>query len=124
MVAYLNGEAGGTVVAGLLADPSTACFAHAINLCEVFYGIVRSNDERIARAAVRTLYADGLLMRRDMSQSFWTRVGRVKARGRISIADCFCIVLAQTVGGEVVTSDHHEFDPLVPLQFVPILFIR
>lgn len=63
-------------------------------------------------------------MRRDMSQPFWKRAGRLKARGGISIPDCFCIVLAQQVGGEVVTSDHHEFDPLVPLGIVPILFIR
>jgi predicted nucleic acid-binding protein len=44
--------------------------------------------------------------------------------GRISLADCFCIVLAQELSGEVVTSDHHEFDPLVPLNLVPITFIR
>jgi hypothetical protein len=59
-----------------------------------------------------------------MSRPFWQSVGRLKARGRISIPDCFCIVLAQELGGEVVTSDHHEFDPLVPLGLVSIRFIR
>ena len=59
-----------------------------------------------------------------MNRRFWQRVGGLKARGRISLADCFCIVLAQELSGEVVTSDHHEFDPLVPLGIVPIRFIR
>ena len=124
MVAYLNGETGATVVAGLLADPNNLCYAHAINLCEVFYGTLRATNEHTARAVIKALYADGVIMRRDISQQFWQRVGRLKARGGISIPDCFCIVLAQQIGGEVVTSDHHEFDPLVPLGIVPILFIR
>jgi hypothetical protein len=60
----------------------------------------------------------------DMNRSFWQRVGELKARGRISLPDCFCISLAQELGSEVVTIDHGEFDPLVPLGIVPINFIR
>jgi len=37
MVAYTEGEAGGTVVAALLSDPAAVCYAHSINLCEVYY---------------------------------------------------------------------------------------
>jgi predicted nucleic acid-binding protein len=124
MIAYLKGEPGALVVAGLLGDPKNRCFAHAINMCEVYYGILRATDESTARAALSTLHSDRVIVRRDMNQQFWRRVGNYKARGRISIPDCFCIVLAQQLGGEVVTSDHHEFDPLVPLGIVPIRFIR
>jgi len=124
MVAYLNGEAGASVVARLLADPSNRCSAHVMNLCEVYYGTLRATNEQVAQAALATLYADGVVMRRDMGQRFWQQVGRLKARGHISLPDCFCIVLAQELGGEAVTSDHREFDPLVPLGIVPILFIR
>ena len=124
MVAYLNGETGASVVAGLLGDSNNVCYAHVMNLCEVYYGTLRATDEHTARAALSTHYADGVTVRRDMNQCFWQRVGRLKARGRISLPDCFCIVLAQQIGGEVVTSDHHEFDPLVSLGIVAILFIR
>ena len=65
-----------------------------------------------------------MIERRDKDQRFWQRVGEHKARGRISLPDCFCISLAQEPGGEVVTSDHGEFDRLVPLGIVPINFIR
>ncbi len=59
-----------------------------------------------------------------MNRDFAERVGQLKARGRISLADCFCIALAQTLSGQVVTTDHHEFDAIVPLGIVPIYFIR
>ena len=124
MIAYLHGEPGATVVASMLADRTAVCYAHAINLLEVYYDLIRRSDERTARQALRILAADGVVERRDMNKRFLRRVAQLKARGRISLADCFCIVLAQVVSGEVVTSDHHEFDALVPLGLCPIRFIR
>ena len=124
MVAYLTAESGGPAVRSLLLDPSTVCFAHSVNLCEVYYEFIRTKGEPNAKAAISSLFADGVIERRDMSRRFWQKVGNLKARGRISIADCFAITLAQELSGEVVTADHHEFDSLVPLAIVPINFIR
>lgn len=124
IVAYLAGEPGGPVVDSHLNDPDALCYAHVVNLCEVFYDSLRATNERAARQTIADLYAAGVIERRDLSRSFWQSVGRLKARGRISLADCFCVALAQKLGGEVVTSDHREFDPLVPLGIVPIRFIR
>jgi len=124
MVAYLTGEPGGPVVESLLSDPHASCYAHSVNLCEVFYDSLRMTNERQARQTIADLYAAGIVERHDLSRTFWQSVGRLKARGRISLADCFGIALAQTLGGELVTSDHHEFDALVPLGIVPIHFIR
>src|SRR5579862_7625308 len=124
MVAYLTGEPGASEVENLLSDPDNLCFAHAINLCEVFYGTLRATDERTAREAISTLTSDGVIVRRDMNSKFWRGVGRLKSRGRISLADCFCIALAHEIDGEVVTSDHHEFDPIVPIGIIQIRFIR
>src|SRR5436305_1015705 len=95
MVAYLEGELGDTVVAGFLADPLITCYAHSINLCEVYYQAVRASGVRIAREAIATLLGDGVVERKDMSRNFWQRVGMHKSRGGISIPDCFCISLAQ-----------------------------
>lgn len=44
--------------------------------------------------------------------------------GKISLADCFAPALAIRTGGTLVTSDHHEFDAIVPLGLCPTLFIR
>lgn len=124
MIAYLSGEPGAQAVDMLLNDPEAVCYAHALNLCEVFYEAIRRTDVRRARQTILDLRAAGVIERRDISRPFWQRVGSHKARGRISLPDCFCIALAQVLAGEVVTSDHHEFDPLVPLAIVPINFIR
>ena len=124
MLAYIEGEIGQTVVASLLADPRSTCYAHSINLCEVYYQVMRRTDGRTARSAIASLRADGVVERQDMSRRFWQDVGLHKSRGGISLPDCFCITLAQKLAGEVVTSDHGEFDRLVPLGIVPITFIR
>lgn len=124
LVAYANAEPGGTMVRALLAAPTAKCYAHTMNMCEVYYHLIRKTDVRRARIGIRSFYADGVIERHDMNRRFWQRVGELKARGRISLPDCFCISLAQDLGGEVVTSDHGEFDPLVPLGIVPINFIR
>jgi hypothetical protein len=41
MIAYLRGEPGGEVVDGFLTTPGTTCYAHTINLLEVYYDFIR-----------------------------------------------------------------------------------
>jgi predicted nucleic acid-binding protein len=124
MIAYIEGEPGQQLVASMLSDSVSTCYAHSINLLEVYYQVSRNSDPPSAENAINSLIADGVVERSDMSRTFWQRVGDLKSKGRIALADCFCIALAQELGGEVVTSDHGEFDPLVPLGIVPIKFIR
>ena len=124
LVAYVTPEPGATVVESLLDDPDTECYVHAINLCEVYYHSIRTSDEPTAWLVVESILAAGVIVRQDMDESFWRGLGQIKARGKISLADCFCLSLAIRLGGRVVTSDHGEFDPLVPLGLCPILFIR
>ncbi|MCX6379349.1 MAG: type II toxin-antitoxin system VapC family toxin [Armatimonadetes bacterium] len=124
MVAYLAGERGAEVVEALLNDTNSLCYAHSLNLCEVFYDALRATNEPHAEQTIKDLYDAGVMERHDMSRDFWHSVGRLKARGRISLADCFGIALAQKLGGEIVTSDHHEFDPIVGLSIVSVRFIR
>ena len=38
--------------------------------------------------------------------------GRLKAAGRISLADAFAVALANLKGGWLITADHHELDPV------------
>ena len=124
MIAYLRAEPGGSVVASLLDDPSSSAFAHSVNLCEVYYQFLRSCDEATANDAIRALDEIGVIERSDLDRPFWQRVGRHKSRGRIALANCFCLALAEVLSGQIITSDHGEFDPIVPLGSCPILFIR
>lgn len=124
MIAYLSGETGGNVVDGLLKTPTDNCYAHIINLLEVSYKFIRKYGETTALQALKDLAADGVITRRDTSQHFLHQVGKLKARGGIALPDCFCISLAQELTGDVVTSDHGEFDPIESLGIVHIHFIR
>jgi PIN domain nuclease of toxin-antitoxin system len=125
MLAFLRDEAGADVVEALLLDPSHTCIAHAINLCEVFYDYHRAGGEAVAQSALTRLLSATILPRADLDTGFWQEAGRRKAAfRRVSLADCFCMTLAQRVNGVVVTSDHHEFDAIAPLGLCPIQFIR
>lgn len=125
MIAFLRGERGADGVAALLSNPEHTCYAHAVNLCEVFYDFVRASDLRTARSALRDLSRVGVISRRDMGRRFWQQVGELKGTiRRVSLADCFAIALAQSLNAPVVTSDHGEFDALVARKTCRVVFIR
>jgi PIN domain nuclease of toxin-antitoxin system len=131
LLAFLRGEPGDTVVAGLLADQDNVCRIHAINLCEVYYDTLRvaakldpATSQSQAQGDVAKVIAAGVELREDIDEAFWQMVGQFKVSpGKISLADCFALALAIRTGATLVTSDH-EFDRIVPLGLCPILFIR
>lgn len=124
IIAYLDGEPGSGLVDSLLKNFDNTCYVHAINLCEIYYTYIRRKNEQTANRILLDLKMAGLVERQDMGSEFWQRVGELKARGRISLADCFCIALAEELSGEVVTSDRKEFAPFVALKICPVRFIR
>ena len=125
IVALLMGESGNNIVARLLANPNNLCLIHAVNLCEMYYDAVRRTDAATARQDIAALLSGGLVLRTDLDTAFWQSVGDLKINpDKLSLADCFALALAQRENGTLVTSDHHEFDPIVPLNLCPILFIR
>jgi len=126
LIALLRSEPGGEEVRSLLADDECRCFIHAVNLCEVYYDCLRNYDEVKADQKLGDLRVCGLLLRDDMDTEFWKKAGHLKARGRISLADAFAVTLAEREHSILVTSDHHEFDPLLASGSLPICvrFIR
>lgn len=124
MIALLRKEPGEDVVANHLAHPGATCYAHALNLCEVYYNFHRDESEAAAVGAVADLKTLGVTERNDMDEAFWKEVGKLKATHRASLADFCAIALTHRVGGTLLTSDHHELDPLVAAGICPIKFIR
>ena len=125
VIALVRDEPGADEVETLLASEEHECFIHALNMCEVYYDHVRRDGRASARRESRQLQEAGLRVRHDIDAAFYQMVGDLKAeRRRVSLADCFCAVLAQHIGGEVVTCDHHEFDPLDADDVVRVRFLR
>lgn len=100
-------------------------FAHAVNVCEAYYILSRTGNEERVRQAFNGLVVQGLIIREDMDTAFWQQAGRHKAViRRVSLADCFAMSLTNRVNGEMITSDHHEFDPIAANGICWIRFIR
>lgn len=125
LIAFLRREPGAALVDTLLTDTETICLVHAINLCEVYYDILRSDGSVIAKQSVEDIMAVGVEVREDLDSTFWQQVGDLKVNpGKLSLADCFAIALALRTNAAIVTSDHHEFDPIDSCGLVPFYFIR
>ncbi len=124
MIAVLNGEPGADVVENLLAPQGVTAYAHAVNICEVFYGVLRTGTENDAQEALKDIQSLGIQTRADMDDQFWQDIGRIKATHRLSLADAFAVALARKLNGELVTSDHHELEPLAQAGVCKINFFR
>ena len=124
MIAFLRRERGSEIVAEALLDPTNQCYAHALNLCEVFYDFHRAMGRIDALNAIDDLVRLGVQQNSILSDRIWQQAGTLKSiHRRVSIADCFAITLAQRLGATLLTSDHHEFDALVG-SVCEIRFIR
>ena len=125
MIAYLRRELGTRLIRDLLLDEAHVCFAHAINLCEVFYDFHRSHGPAFAINVIDDLKLAGVIPSDGMSTRLWQTAATLKAvYKRVSLADCFCSALAIELEATVLTADHHEFDQLVDQAVCRVQFIR
>ena len=125
VIAMLKGETGGRVVDALLAETADACAIHVVNLCEVFYDLVRLMGVESARAVIAETSRTGIVIREDTDTEFWQRAGLHKAEiKRVSLADCFCMALAERLDAEIITADRHEFGPVSEQGLCRARFIR
>lgn len=125
MIAYLRGEQGSEIIESILLNENNLCIAHAINLCEVYYDFIKVTDEKIAETAISDLISVGIMVIESMDSYLWKEAGRIKAKNRISLADCFALALAIKERATLVTSDRQEFEPVVEKGiYSKILFIR
>src|SRR5437879_4979998 len=96
LVAFLLDEPGAEVVHALLLEDGSACYAHALNLCEVFYHFHRESGEAAAQHAIESAFLAGVIPRAGMDVELWQEIGRFKsALRRVSLADCTCLALAR-----------------------------
>jgi len=124
MIAFLRKEPGADLVRRVIVDSANVCYAHAINLCEVYYDFWRVGGKSAAEQSIEDLLLFGIIEQNDFDTDFWKEVGRVKADNRASLADCCAIVLAIKLAGIVLTSDHGEFDKIAQDSVCQVEFIR
>jgi PIN domain nuclease of toxin-antitoxin system len=124
MIAFLRNEQGADVVRASLKQDPSGWFAHSVNVCEVFYFLLRHGDETTARSAIEDLRSIGLRIRDDMDEAFWQQVGRYKASFHVSLADAFAMSLGERMGADVLTSDRKDFEPVAKAGLCRVRFFR
>jgi PIN domain nuclease of toxin-antitoxin system len=124
LIAFLDNEPGADVVEHVLTEPGSICYAHIFNLSEIYYIYFRRGGAIMAEDALQSVRDAGIVVRDDHDTAFWKEAATFKGTHAIALPDTFCLALARRLNGTVVTTDHTEFDPLVPLGYCPILFIR
>lgn len=124
ILSYLRDEDGADMVELFLIDQSNQCLVHAVNLCEIFYDILRSDGESEALKAVEAIKSLGIMTREDMDEQVWQAAGHYKVNFRIALGDCFALALAKKESAKLVTSDRREFERVNNSGLCSIIFIR
>lgn len=124
MIAYLRDEPGADVVTRILQDPDSTCFAHALNLSEVYRDFLHHGEETAAEAAVSALTLVGVTIREDLDAALWKDAARLKNTYRMSLADSIGIALARRLSADFISTDHHELDTIDAAGVHVITFAR
>jgi len=97
----------------------------AVSACEIYYDLYRRGNQDDAESLETILSEYGIELLDGLPSDLWKAAGRLKAHWRrVSLADCFALALTDRDGGTLVTSDHHELDPIAEAGVCPIHFIR
>ncbi len=111
VLAYLGDEAPGEKVADIIAsaqDEGAALTMSIVNAGEVWYILAREVSEFEADGAVANLRLLGIQLV-DVDWKLTRLAGAIKARHRMSYADCFAAALAKESRAELLTGDK-EFE--------------
>jgi ribonuclease VapC len=124
VIALLRSEPGAEVVEQLILDSANVSYMHAINACEVYYDALLVGNEEEAEAILRDIKSWGVIVSEEMDEALWLESARNKAYLRLPLGDCFLLAMAGRIGGEVVTADRGDLEPVAALGKFPIRFIR
>lgn len=125
IIALLDDEPGAEVVEALLAEEDHRCVIHLLNVCEVYYHLYRRAGQQRADKLKGILESYGFELEDSLVPTLWQEASQLKAEWRrVSLVDCFAVALAIREKATLVTSDHHELDPLAEAALCPFRFIR
>jgi len=114
LIAYFNDEVGAEVVEDLLErarQDRVRIYVAAVNVYELFYDCLK-RDAATAQQLVDDVYGLPLTVVEVLDRALMQHAGGFKATYRVSLADSVALGLAQQHNAHLVSSDHHEFDPI------------
>jgi len=95
----------------------------SVNVYEVFYDCLK-RDAATARQLVDDVYSLPVTIVETLDRPLMHIAGRFKVSYQVSLADSVALALAQQLNAYLVSSDHHEFDPLENAGAARLKWIR
>ena len=127
LISYFNEEEGYDKIVALIdkaEDGQVNVLIHGINLFEVHYDLLRSGGDNVVNVTLTTLNDSSITIIDTVSEDIRTEAARFKTKYKVSVADAFALATAKLQDATLVTSDHHEFDPIDAAGELRFLWIR
>jgi len=99
-------------------------YMHKINVLEIYYGIFRELGQEKAEDVLKKISVLPIKLVNVLSERVFKEAGRLKATYYVSLADSLALAEAKVRKAQLVTSDHHEFDPLEVQKEITCYWIR
>ena len=127
MIALLQDEQGSDIVAFAVnsaEDGEAEISMNIVNLLEVYYDAYRFRGKNQADKMLVEIKKCPIKINALISDEIFNEAGRLKASYKISLADSFALAQALVSDGELLTSDHHEFDEIEGNELITFCWIR
>jgi uncharacterized protein len=127
LLALLLDEEGAAEVEKILLDAEDGdptVVVHQINVLEIYYNILRRFGTTRADETLSAIAALPITFVDTLGEPVFREAGRIKANYRLSLADSIAVAEAKVRDARLVTSDHHELEPLEKAKEVSIFWFR
>lgn len=128
LIAYFAKEDGSEIIRDIfkqaIDDKHTHIFMNKVNLLEVYYDVIKSYSVREADKMLKIVEVMPIKIVRELDDLVMKKAGLLKSKYRISLADSIALAENMVRNGELVSSDHHEFEPIVKSENIKIKWFR
>jgi predicted nucleic acid-binding protein len=115
LIAFLNDEEGSDTIEELLdksANGDISLSMSIINLFESYYGELRDKGAEIAQVVLDMVRHYSIYIIDTISEGVFHEAARLKAKYKVSVGDSIGLATAAGLGGQFVSSDHHDLDKI------------
>ncbi len=123
LIAYLRAEEGGNRLAEELKS-GHEFYLHSVTLGEIYYDSIRVAGTDYANALVEDVLKLPIEVIWNIDLSLIRLVGEFKTSFRMSYADAFVVALASQKQASIITTDHHEFEPVESVGSIKFYWLR
>jgi predicted nucleic acid-binding protein len=128
LIAYFAKENGAENVKSILKEAidnrKTKILMNKVNLLEVYYDVLKNYNEREADKMLETVREMPVKIVNELEDAVFKKAGYLKAKYKISLADSIALAESIMRNGQLITSDHHEFEVIEKNENIGIKWFR